>query len=242
DHARTLEARGALGMALTEAGKLEGAEQTLRTNLESRRRARPDDSYGIALDLNNIALILMTQRRPQDAEPLFRESLRLMLSGGEQGRRDVHILQRNLGRALRATGRPAEAEPLFREALGRIRDQQGEKSWRYGNGLTGLALVLLDLERFEEALESATESEAVLEETLPDGHGRTANARGARGVALTALGRYAEAEEALLESHAAFEALADEESRRLEQAKARLVALYDAWGRPRDADPYRDGG
>ncbi|MEM1182628.1 MAG: tetratricopeptide repeat protein [Acidobacteriota bacterium] len=241
DHSRTLEARGALGMALVEAGDLPQAEEILRDNIARRQRVRPDDTYGAALAINNLALILMSNGRPQDAEPLFRQGLQLLEASGEQGARDINVIQRNLARALLANGRAAEAEPLYLEALATLRKEQAEGTWRYGSGLSGLAGVLLALDRLDEALETASQGEAVLVEALPEGHVRIANVRRVRGAVLTALGRYDEAEAALLESYAVLEKVAEAEPNHFRRVRSRLVELYDAWGRPELAGPYRDG-
>jgi len=64
-------------------------------------------------------------------------------------------------------------------------------------------------------------------------HKDVAAARGALGASLVAQRRYAEAEPLLVESFAAGG------GHSAGQAAARLVRLYEAWGRPEKADAYR---
>ena len=74
---------------------------------------------------------------------------------------------------------------------------------------------------------------------LPAGHWQIASSESCPRGCLTAAGRYREAEGLLLRAHAALaEALGETHERTLD-ARKRLVALYEAWGRPSKADRFR---
>ena len=61
------------------------------------------------------------------------------------------------------------------------------------------------------------------------------------GACLTAEGRYAEAEALLLRAHAGLESSRGRDHERTVEARQRLVALYEAWGRPDRAARWRAG-
>lgn len=59
------------------------------------------------------------------------------------------------------------------------------------------------------------------------------------GTALTGQGAYAEAESILISSHERLRAARGSEDDYTQRAVERLVALYEAWGRPETANRYR---
>ena len=76
--------------------------------------------------------------------------------------------------------------------------------------------------------------------TLPEGDSRIALAESLLGGALVALGRNAEAEPLLLHAHDVLKRTPGLVGQReAKTTAARLVALYDAWGRPEKAAPFR---
>jgi hypothetical protein len=72
---------------------------------------------------------------------------------------------------------------------------------------------------------------------------RITEARGELGVCLARLGRYDEAEPLLLEAHGAYAPGGGTPAGALARlASRRLGELYEAWGRPERAEPYRPSG
>ena len=70
-------------------------------------------------------------------------------------------------------------------------------------------------------------------------HWQTGEAKSVLGRCLTALDRYADAEPLLLEGYQTLEKALGEQDRNTQSALRRLVALYEAWGQPGKAIPYR---
>ena len=114
----------------------------------------------------------------------------------------------------------------------------GDKHPSVAVSLTGLANILVESGRFDEALRTATEAQAACASAFSDAHWRTAVASGTVGGALTGLGRFDEAEPILVGS---FKALQSEKgaAMHMEDARRRLVNLYEAWNKPASALPYR---
>jgi hypothetical protein len=80
---------------------------------------------------------------------------------------------------------------------------------------------------------------AVRERTYPPDDWRTAATKSHLGAALTAGRRYAEAEPLLLAAVKVLKDVPGRQGKEARSARARLVSLYDAWGRPEKAAPYR---
>jgi hypothetical protein len=103
-----------------------------------------------------------------------------------------------------------------------------------------VGLSLLDLHRAGEAEPLFRECLRLRQESLPPGHWLIASAESILGECLTAERRYAEAEALLLRSRASLEAERKSSGDpRVVQATERLVALYDAWGKPDKAAEWR---
>ncbi len=92
------------------------------------------------------------------------------------------------------------------------------------------------LEAAERCLRTVLEKLAKL---LPQDHPNAAAARGALGECLVLKKHYAEAEPLLLDCHKIFQARFGPADPRTKTAKERLVKLYEAWGKPESAAPYR---
>ena len=89
-----------------------------------------------------------------------------------------------------------------------------------------------------EAEELLRHSLAIYREATPD-TARIARAQTFLGASLIALGRFAEAEPLLLAGRAALVAERGAAHRWTSDAERNLVALYDTWGRPAEAERYR---
>ena len=83
------------------------------------------------------------------------------------------------------------------------------------------------------------ESLALRTKNLPSDHWLLASSESALGEHLALAHRYAEAETLLLQSEAKLVKYRGEKSPVVNDARVRLVKLYDAWGRKTDADNWR---
>lgn len=76
------------------------------------------------------------------------------------------------------------------------------------------------------------EAMRINEVALGEAHWVTSYFRSGLGACLTALGRYAEAEPLLLEAHAVLRRERGDGNTYTRTVRDRLLALYEAWGRP----------
>jgi hypothetical protein len=109
------------------------------------------------------------------------------------------------------------------------------------------ATVMVSQARLQLARSKPAAAEALLRRALqiferkfPENDGRIATAKSLLGASLTALARYAEAEALLQDSHRVLKDAHGRQGRELRDTATRLVALYEAWGQPGRATPYRD--
>ena len=100
-------------------------------------------------------------------------------------------------------------------------------------------LSLLDLGRAHEAEPPLRESLELRRKALPPGHWLVASSESVLGACLTAERRFPEAEALLLRAHAGLLSSRGPDHERTVEARQRLVALYEAWGRPGRAAAWR---
>jgi tetratricopeptide (TPR) repeat protein len=229
-----------LGVVLGQRGDWSEAAALHRQALEIVRRVRGPRSPEVASALNAVANALESQGDLAGAETLYRESLSLQRDVlGPEHPDTVHSVY-SLAYLLRSRGEAREAEALCREELALRGRVLPDTHPMVAALLQVLGLSLLDQGRSGEAEPLLRESLRLRRRALPAGHWLVASSEGVLGECLTRRGRYREAEALLLRSHEALAAAMGERHERTADARRRLVALYEAWGRPARADRYRD--
>jgi eukaryotic-like serine/threonine-protein kinase len=215
------------------------AEPLLREALALRRKLLGNDHPAVANSLNNLAAVLSAKGDYAAAEPLFRETLALhrKLLGNEHP--TVAASLNNLALLLRDKGDYTAAEPLFREALQLRRKKLPEGHPGIADTLIGLGLLLTDKGEAQDGEPFLREGLEIRRKALPTGHWQTAEAESVLGACLTALQRYAEAEPLLVESYPRIKAKRGERDKATLKALNRIIALYQAWGKPSKVAEYR---
>ncbi len=229
DVARSLKNLGGVRHAKRDYA---GAERYYLEALALRRKLLGADHPEVAATLSNLAVLYEDRGDLAGAEDTYREvvEMRRKLLGSTHPRLARSLS--NLASFLREKrGDLKGAEPLLREALAIAAVSLGPQHPDRAVYLRNLASVLLDQGRAAEAEPLAREAVAVLRQASPTSW-RVADAESVLGGSLAAEGRFAEAEPLLV---GAVEALAKEpeiDARKVEEAQARVAALYRAWGRP----------
>ena len=150
------------------------------------------------------------------------------------------VTMNNLGSLYALMKRYEDSERMHRRALQIRRSKpNGEESTDTMISMNNLAGTLRDQGKFEEALPLYSRAVEVTDHTLPPGHMYNALFRLNMGFVLLKLGRYDEAERALLDAHAALQKAVAPNHPQLRQCSKHLVALYEAWGKPERAGPFR---
>jgi len=138
-----------LGEYYWQRGQIAKAEQLMRTSLataqELLQAASSDDETeagqrGIAGTQSSLAALLSTRGQYDDAERLYRESLKVFEALGDS--RSVAVTQSSLADLLKNRGQYDDAERLYRSGLEicqTIRDPQGVAVFQMGLGQLALA-------------------------------------------------------------------------------------------------------
>jgi eukaryotic-like serine/threonine-protein kinase len=135
-------------------------------------------------------------------------------------------------------GRYDLAEQHAHKALA-IAERSSKTSHAYARATGILGRILSTTGRAREAEPLLREALAVLEPRVPTRSNPMATMLGNLGECLTIQNRYAEAEPLLKESYQIFAAMNVAQSPLLDEARQRLVSLYQAWGKPQEATPYK---
>jgi len=229
-----------LGVLLGQRGDWAGAEPLHREALEIVRAVTGPEHPDVASGLTTLGGVLEAKGDLAGAEQLYREGLdmRVRLLGTDHP--DTTRSRYALAGLLRAKG---DAEGALRECR-RVLALRGrvlpDSHPVVAAILQIMGLALVDLGRPREAEPLLRESLGLRRQALPPGHWLVASSESVLGSCLTAEGRYREAEALLLRAQAALESSGGQGYDAKVEARRRLVALYEAWGRPDRAAALRD--
>ncbi len=241
DH-ETATSMSDLGLLLREKGDRAGAEALFRETLAVTRKTRGPRHPDVATALGNLALTVSDRGDPAAAEAMYREAL--TIGQASLGRDHPANAQRlaNLAGALRRQGKLAEAEARSEEALAISRPAYGRDHPAVALQEVSLARVYLDQGRPGAAEPLLLHALDVQQHKGAAAGWRLGVTQSLLGAAYTGLSRFAEAEPWLLRAYELLPPRPGPETRQAREARAnlsRLVALYEAWGRPGKAAPFR---
>ena len=132
------------------------------------------------------------------------------------------------------------AEPLYRECLAEMRKIHPEDHVEMVPMIYGLGRVMLGQGNLAGAEEHFARIIVLLGDDSPDA--RLVITRSNQGEVLMKQERYREAEELLLPSFKTLNRLWGDAHPETIRAHNRVISLYERWGRPEDAERYRELG
>ena len=135
--------------------------------------------------------------------------------------------------------RNSQADSLFRQTLDIDRADGAPARLRTADHLLGYAGFLAATGAPSRAEPLAREAVAIRERDLPAGFWTIDTAKSSLGGVLTALGRYSDAEPLLVAAYGNLDRKLGLRAPDSQSARDRLVRLYEAWGKPRQAQSYR---
>ena len=233
-----------LAVTLKAKGDYAEAESMYRESLAMRRRLLGEDHPTVAQSLNNLGMYLyqMFLNKKNDgaeAERLLRQALALnrRIMGNEHP--EVSTNLNNLALLLRDKGEYDQAIALFREVTALDRKSLGDDHPYVASSLNSLASTLARKGDHRAAEELFRQAMDIQRKTFPEKSWQIATTKLLLASGYIETARYREAEPLLLEALPIIEGSFGRDHPRTQAVLRRLVGLYDAWGRPDRADPYR---
>ncbi len=243
DHLDTLVSRSNLAGAYLVSGRADRSvplfEQVLA---QARTKLGEDHTYTLGA-MNQLALAYREIDQVDRAIPLFEraaEGRRIKL--GEDHPSTV-VTQSYLARAYEKAHRYRDAEVLYRRVVEVAGRRKPRDDHMYSELLARLGSCLIQEQNYEAAVVMLRESLEIKDRIEPDAW-TTPNARSILGEALAGLKDFRGAESLLLNAQKALMMRQDKmyplyRGSTLRDAVDRLVRLYEAWGKPADADHWR---
>ncbi|MHC5114449.1 MAG: tetratricopeptide repeat protein [Planctomycetota bacterium] len=240
------ESRGAaesmnnLAVLLHSAGDHAEAEKLYRRTLAIRKRVLGDDHPLTINSMNNLGSLLRTRGDLVASEEFLRDALELRRQVLAEDHPEIAESLEELAMTLQAQSRYDEAEPLLRRALALRAKQLRADHPLVARSLRGLAVLLGKQGDCEAAAPLFREAIDTYLESLDPDHWHVCRARSEYSACLTELGRYDEAEPLLLSALAGLRAGLGDDHEVTRATTARLVDLYERWGKPDEAAKYTE--
>jgi eukaryotic-like serine/threonine-protein kinase len=162
--------------------------------LEIHRRLLGDDHPTTLGSINDLAVMLMSQGKLAEAEPLYREALERKRRVLGEDHPDTLVSINNLGMLFYTEGKFAEAEPLWRETVQRRRRALGDDNPDTLISINNLAGLLQARSKFAEGEPLSREVLERRRHLLGGDHPDTLISMNNLGVLLQAEGKLADAE------------------------------------------------
>ncbi len=227
----------ALGQLLLARGEFVEAEEVLREAHDTNRRVLGHEHAQVGISARDLSSLLARMGRYDEALPFAEQALAIYERAYGRGSVAHAAALYSYGEVRRFRWELEEAERAHREAIEVFVAQGDECVSELAACRLALAWILMETERLPEALELLA---GIVDSyrSLPGAPAyQLANAMSQYGEALGQAERFEEAEEELL---AALEICGPEHPSRVGyHTVGRLVALYEAWGRPAEAARWK---
>jgi serine/threonine protein kinase/Tfp pilus assembly protein PilF len=207
--------------------------------LALRRAHWQSDHPYVAQALNNLAMAYYRSRQYSEAEPLFREALAMNRRLLGDIHPEVSTNWNNLGLLLRDRREFGAAEQAFLQALEIDRKARGPEHPATIDTLISLAAVKMQAGDPQAAEQLFREALDIQRRTLASDDFRLPTTQGLLGAAIAASKRFPEAEALLIPAYTAIDHRFGGDHPRTQAMLRRVVALYEAWGKPAQANDYR---
>lgn len=227
-----------LAVVRDHLGDRQGAKRRYREAIASLRSLGTPGAANLATAAYDLANVLKLEDSLATADSLVTEAIRLgeRLYGNNNS--NLASFRVNLGDIRRRQGRLAEAQAELEAALAIQRRALPAGHPELGAGLSLLGLVQCERGAVRQGEDPLREALAIRRRSLPAGHWLTHNLESALIVCLTPQGRYAEAETLGVAGYQGLKERLGARHPRTLEAAARLVTLYERWGRGAEAERY----
>jgi serine/threonine protein kinase/tetratricopeptide (TPR) repeat protein len=245
DHPETLLTRHNVACAYLDTGRTADAIKLHEETLKVRESKLGPDHPGTLQSRNNLACDYLAAGRTSEAIALHEANLKLQEPKLGPDHPDTLSTRNNLARAYQDAGRLTDALPLFEDTLKRRKGKLGPDHPHTLTTFNNLARAYLGARRWADAETTARECLGIREKKQPDDWWRF-HTMSQLGAALAGQKKFAEAEPLLLQGYDGLKAreakIVASQKKKLAEAAARIVKLYEAWGKAEEAVDWRKKG
>jgi serine/threonine protein kinase/tetratricopeptide (TPR) repeat protein len=239
----------AVASVLRLKGDLAEADTLLHQSLVLNRKTRGEYHPNTGTSLHDLGVVAASRGDYRTAETLFREALAIHRRALGENHPNVAFALNGLSHVLVDEGRLDEAAASLEHALTVARGAYGPDHQLVG--IYTLNLASVQLARNDAAAAEPLAREGLRIRSLAPGlvpnrrrmfiedDWSIGGAKSVLGASLVSLRRYAEAEGVLLEAFQELRSAPVRSRRDLNDTSARLIQLYEGWGRPDRAATYR---
>jgi tetratricopeptide (TPR) repeat protein len=221
-----------LGVVVGQRGQWAEAEKLHREALAIMRKAHGSEHVEVAAAMRTLAAVLEARKKFAEAEPLYKEALAQCTKLLGPTHPDTAWTLYNYAFMLRLEGKPSEAAARARQVLALRGKTLPDTHPMIAASQQVLGSSLLDMGRPEAAEPLLRDSLALRRSALPKGHWLIAVSESVLGGCLTRLGRFSQAEPLLVSGYESLRSNPAVEKEKIDEARARLAALYEAWHKP----------
>ncbi len=227
------------GVYLLQHGRKTEAEEKLQKCIEGLILLQKPDLKLTAHAMNALSGLYRDSHNDEKAEQLLRD-LRGMLEKRPGPNHPLSlIIAYNLGVLLHERNKTDEAEPILRETLERQLKRLPMSAQDVASIQHALGAMLTKKQQFPEAEDFLRKAQAYRNASSPS-KWQTANTESLLGECLRQQRKFQDAEPFLLDSLVKIERASDVPVLYHRRALERIIGLYDAWGKPDQAAPFRD--
>ncbi len=231
-----------LGYVKSELGDLAASESLYVIAIAAARRAYGAEHPELAAMLSPYATILERAGKVAESDSTFLAvlAMRRKLLGPEHP--EYAWTMFNYADFLLGQRRYAEAARWSREVLALRGKTLPETHMAVSTAMGVLGRALGPMGSLEAAERWLRESLELRRKTLPDGHWAVASSESILGAHLALASRFGEAEALLLPAERKLVEIRGDDAPVVQDARARIVALYTAWGKPAEAARWQARG
>ena len=238
-HPRTATTLDNLAGVLKDRGKYAAADSLYRKVLSIERERLGTNHLDVAMTLNDRGIVLRKKGETAEAASLYRQAL--SIKRDELGPTDPSIATTlsNLAVALWDTENYAAADSMYREALAIKRKQLGPTDPSTATTMHNWAYTLKEMGDYAAADSLFRRALTLRREALGERHFLVTDSQVGLGLLRREQEDYAAAERRFRAALSIRRAKLRDDHPEIEEVIGHLAELYEAWGKPSQAEKYR---